>query len=262
MDWAICTPISTKGPDCWCLYVSGSTDFIATPDTLSADLRFTALMAEFIGAIRQVRQLEKVHAGMSQFFSPAVVETMSGEFGSSLLAPKISDVMLDTLHADFRPEHVSKQVEFGIAESLAGRRGRTDWAMILDEKETQFVLALDFGHVTFFCPNQCKLSQLFLHGGIGAYSLRVRVLLSRTPGLKNAFDSRGAECVSQGVHQCDAQFCVGSREELVGGGCKAPELRGAANWLGRSSAVTNFSLRRAYRCWRTAIAVSPSFLAS
>jgi hypothetical protein len=154
MDWAICTPISTKGPDCWCLYVSGSTDFIATPDTLSADLRFTALMAEFIGAIRQVRQLEKVHAGMSQFFSPAVVETMSGEFGSSLLAPKISDVMLDTLHADFRPEHVSKQVEFGIAESAAGRRGRTDGAMVLDENETRFVLALVFGHAGYGLATQ------------------------------------------------------------------------------------------------------------
>jgi adenylate cyclase len=92
MDWAICTPISTKGPDCWCLYISGSTDFVATPDALSSDLRFTSLMAEFIGAIRQVRQLEKVQAGMSQFFSPAVVETMSGELGTALLAPKISDV--------------------------------------------------------------------------------------------------------------------------------------------------------------------------
>lgn len=92
MDWAICTPISTRGPDCWCLYVAGSSDFLATPDAVRADMRFTSLMAEFIGAIRQVRQLEKMQAGMSQFFSPAVMETMSGEFGQSLLAPKISDV--------------------------------------------------------------------------------------------------------------------------------------------------------------------------
>lgn len=92
MDWAICTPITARGPDCWCLYVSGRTDFVVTPDALSADLRFTSLMAQFIGAIRQVRQLEKMQAGMSQFFSPAVVETMSGEFGPSLLAPRISDV--------------------------------------------------------------------------------------------------------------------------------------------------------------------------
>jgi len=92
MDWAICAPISSKGPDCWCLYVAGSADFISTPDVLNADLRFTSLMAQFIGAIRQVRHLEKMHAGMSQYFSPTVVETMSGEFGQSLLAPKISDV--------------------------------------------------------------------------------------------------------------------------------------------------------------------------
>jgi adenylate cyclase len=92
MDWAICTPISTKGPDCWCLYVAGSTDFVATPDALRSDLRFTSLMAQFIGAIQQVRQLEKIQAGMSQYFSPAIVETMSGEFGQSLLAPKISDI--------------------------------------------------------------------------------------------------------------------------------------------------------------------------
>ncbi len=92
LDWAICTPIATRGPDCWCLYVAGASGGRTTPDVLRTDLRFTMLMAQFIGSIRQVRELEKLHAGMSQFFSPAVVETLAGEYGAELMVPRVSDI--------------------------------------------------------------------------------------------------------------------------------------------------------------------------
>ncbi len=92
LDWAICTPISTRGPDIWCLYVAGVSDGLVTPDALASDLRFTTLMAQFIGSIRQVRQLEKIQAGLSQFFSPTVMETISGASGPAFTAPKIREV--------------------------------------------------------------------------------------------------------------------------------------------------------------------------
>jgi adenylate cyclase len=92
LDWAICTPISTRGPDYWCLYVAGASENLVSHDALKSDLRFTMLMAQLIGSIRQVRQLEKIQAGMSQFFSAAVMETISGEFGPALMAPRVCDI--------------------------------------------------------------------------------------------------------------------------------------------------------------------------
>lgn len=92
LDWAICTPIYSRVGEKWCLYVAGKSQVVLNPQDLRSDLRFTELMAQFIGSVRQVRQLERVQAGMSQFFSPAVAESISGEFNQALLAPKISDV--------------------------------------------------------------------------------------------------------------------------------------------------------------------------
>jgi adenylate cyclase len=93
LDWAFCTPIPTLGDDRWCLYVSGRRHFIGvkdiqSPGDLLAELRLAELMAQFIGAIRQVRVLEHMHSEMRQFFSPAVVETLSGMESAEKLAPR------------------------------------------------------------------------------------------------------------------------------------------------------------------------------
>ena len=90
LDWAFCTPIPTN-QDRWCLYVSGRRMFdgieaIESPTDLIAELRFAELVANFIGAIRKVRTLERQQSQMRQFFSPAVVE-MLVENRDSLLQP-------------------------------------------------------------------------------------------------------------------------------------------------------------------------------
>jgi adenylate cyclase len=88
LDWAFCTPIPTAR-DRWCLYVSGDRmfgglDAIESPTDLLGELRFAELTANFIGSIRRVRWLERQQGQMRQFFSPAVVEMLSGNQGAAL----------------------------------------------------------------------------------------------------------------------------------------------------------------------------------
>lgn len=88
LDWAFCTPIPTN-QDRWCLYVSGRRRFdgieaINSPTDLIGELRFAELVANFIGAIRKVRSLERQQSQMRQFFSPAVVEMLVENQGTTL----------------------------------------------------------------------------------------------------------------------------------------------------------------------------------
>jgi len=80
LNWAFTAPI--RGESCygWCLYVSGqgtrSGSLVVTEDDLKGDLRFTELVAQFIGSIRQVRALQEQKTQMSAFFSPKVIENL------------------------------------------------------------------------------------------------------------------------------------------------------------------------------------------
>ncbi len=92
LDWAICTPLTHESCRGWYLYVSGKTSIGSPVDKLKSDLRFIELMAEFIGSVRQIRQLERLQAGMSQFFSPTVLETLNAEKANILLQPREGDI--------------------------------------------------------------------------------------------------------------------------------------------------------------------------
>jgi adenylate cyclase len=67
---------------------------------LKGNLRFAELICEFIGSIRQVRLLSKQQAGLSQFFSPTVLETMRQADSERLLEPRESDITV--LFCDLR----------------------------------------------------------------------------------------------------------------------------------------------------------------
>jgi adenylate cyclase len=67
---------------------------------LHGDMRFTELLAEFIRAIRDVRVMERRHAQMGQFFSPAVVETLVTSQPEKLLQPRTQDATV--LFCDLR----------------------------------------------------------------------------------------------------------------------------------------------------------------
>ena len=92
MDWAICTRISGEASKGWCVYVTGASSYGVTANSLKGDVRFTELLAQFIASFRQVRQLEKTQAGMAQFFSPTVLETLNADVASSLLRPRECDI--------------------------------------------------------------------------------------------------------------------------------------------------------------------------
>jgi adenylate cyclase len=64
-------------------------------------------LAQFIGAIRRVRTLEHNQTAMSQFFSPAVMETLIDDDGSKVLQPR--EDVVTVLFCDVRG--FSKKVE-------------------------------------------------------------------------------------------------------------------------------------------------------
>ncbi len=97
LDWAFCMPFQEEACRGWCLYVSGQQQELLggktnSEENLKGDLRFTKLIADFIGAIRQVRMLSKQQAGLCQFFSPTVLETLRQHDSDKLLEPRESDI--------------------------------------------------------------------------------------------------------------------------------------------------------------------------
>jgi adenylate cyclase len=107
VDWAFCTPVGGKACQGWAIYVAGrfageggagvsSSD----PTDLRDDLKFTELVAATLGALRDVRQLERERAGLAQFFSPVVLEALAGEDPDVALAPRETDVTV--LFCDLR----------------------------------------------------------------------------------------------------------------------------------------------------------------
>ncbi len=96
LGWAFCSPINSESSRGWCLYVAGqgaeSGKFLITEQDLAGDLRFTELVAQFIGAIRQVRLLEQQKSQLSTFFSPKVIENLTAGKGSQNLEPAERDI--------------------------------------------------------------------------------------------------------------------------------------------------------------------------
>jgi adenylate cyclase len=96
LGWAIAAPIPGDSCRGWCLYVSGkggrSGSMLVSEEDLAGDLRFTELVAQFIGSIRQVRMLQEHRTQLSTFFSPHVVESLIGSPSQDLLTPAERDI--------------------------------------------------------------------------------------------------------------------------------------------------------------------------
>jgi adenylate cyclase len=106
VDWAYCTPIGGKACPGWGVYVAGR--FMADsggietsdPTDLRDDLKFTELVAATTSSLRDVRLLERQRAGLSQFFSPVVLEALEGRDPDVALAPREAEVTV--LFCDLR----------------------------------------------------------------------------------------------------------------------------------------------------------------
>ncbi len=84
VDWAFCTPVAGKACRGWALYVAGrfvsgrhTPEQASDPSDLRDDLKFTELAATTLGALCDVRFLERQRAGLSQFFSPLVLDALA-----------------------------------------------------------------------------------------------------------------------------------------------------------------------------------------
>ena len=91
LGWAFCAPIKAESSRGWCLYVSGQGapggGLIVTENDLLSDLRFTQLVSQFIGSIRQVRMLQEHKTQLSAFFSPKIIEGLTTSNSKEILSP-------------------------------------------------------------------------------------------------------------------------------------------------------------------------------
>ena len=105
LGWAFCAPLTTESCLGWCLYVSGmggrDDNNLVTADSLKGDLRFTQLVAQFIGSIRTLRTLQEHKTQLSAFFSPKVMENLTKKGGAGdILVP--SEREITVLFCDVR----------------------------------------------------------------------------------------------------------------------------------------------------------------
>lgn len=103
LDWAFCAPIKAESNQGWCLYVSGrggGNGLVVTEDDLLGDLRFTQLVAQFIGSIRQVRWLQEQRTQLSHFFSPKIIESLTSAQAKESLQP--AERQITVLFCDVR----------------------------------------------------------------------------------------------------------------------------------------------------------------
>lgn len=103
VDWAFCTPV--RGETCkgWGFYVAGEstgTSGVGDPKDLEDDVKFAELVANVLGALRNVRHLQQKQASLTQFFSPAVLGKFSEENPELALEAKMNEVAV--LFCDLR----------------------------------------------------------------------------------------------------------------------------------------------------------------
>ncbi len=111
-DWSFCVPITQEASWGWCLYMSGNLNCENMPivqgrDELHEELKFAELLAEFVGALRELRLLERRQAGLNQFFSPAVRTILSNEKVESALRAR--QCSISVLFCGFRRPAEARQ---------------------------------------------------------------------------------------------------------------------------------------------------------
>ena len=109
VDWAFCTPVVSDACPGWAIYVAGqfSSQAMTQMDTeadeseaLQDDLKFTELTATTLGALRQVRSLQRRQDSLRNFFAPVVMDALAGRDPDQVLAPRETDVSV--LFCDLR----------------------------------------------------------------------------------------------------------------------------------------------------------------
>lgn len=107
-DWAFCTPVPCDACPGWALYVAGRFNGAAAATLLAPwesnelrdDVKFTELVADILGSLRQVQTLRERQGVFRRFFSPGVMGVLSGGEPARALEPREADVTV--LFCDLR----------------------------------------------------------------------------------------------------------------------------------------------------------------
>lgn len=132
-DWAFCTPVPGAPSENWGLYLGGRFER-TTPEYrealtldgghLQADVKFAELVAEIVGSVRKLNDLERQQAGLRQFLPPAVLAAIGDKADATLLSPRESDVTV--MFCDLRG--FSRRAEL-FREDLVGLLDRVSQAL-------------------------------------------------------------------------------------------------------------------------------------
>ena len=132
-DWAFCTPVSGEASRGWAIYVAGrfapdddrlSPSDPTDPNNLRDDLKFTEVAAATLRSLHELRLLQRQHAGLSQFFSPIVLDALAQGDAEEALRPRETEVTV--LFCDLRG--FSRQSERS-ADDLLGLLDRVSKAL-------------------------------------------------------------------------------------------------------------------------------------
>lgn len=109
VDWAFCTPVVTDACPGWAIYVAGEFDTAtmmqldgtsSQSEVLQDDLKFAELTATTLGALRQVRSLQRRQDSLRNFFAPVVMRALGGQDPDKVLEPRETEVSV--LFCDLR----------------------------------------------------------------------------------------------------------------------------------------------------------------
>lgn len=107
-DWAVCVPVVCDACPGWALYVAGRFHgdvpaALLAPwesNELRDDAKFTELVADILGSLRQVQVLRERQGVFRRFFSPGVLNVIAGNDPTDALEPREADVTV--LFGDLR----------------------------------------------------------------------------------------------------------------------------------------------------------------
>jgi adenylate cyclase len=104
-DWALCVPLPDDPLPGWGLYVTGlvrdpRADAPPAQDLLKGDLKFTEVVADIFGSLRQVRDLQRRQTQLTSFLSRPVVAALAQQDIEAVLRPREAEVTV--LFCDLR----------------------------------------------------------------------------------------------------------------------------------------------------------------
>lgn len=99
LDWACCTPVEGLTLQKTGLYLAGKRNLPGAATALNidrshldADVKFTELVSQIIGAVLKSRRWERQRSGLRQFFAPPILAALGDDLDTTLLEPCECDV--------------------------------------------------------------------------------------------------------------------------------------------------------------------------